>query len=319
MKFSGMSELCPSACPSCGCDAIRSIGAIPPSSVFAGRELKQVLNGGGLWSCEGCNLYFRWPRLSKNKLDRLYEEGNSHAWHNDQQTRADWITAASWLQRDSYQEDGVLDIGCSTGQFLSEVLGGGFREKYGIEINNAAAEAAQEKGVRILGSDIFDPALKEWRKRAFSAVVAFDVIEHVENPLIFLKICSDLLRPDGSIIISTGNTAARTWRWSGSRYWYCTIPEHISFINEQWCRYAADKLNLRLTHIHRFSHTKAHMSKISRELALNGLYIMAPGVFRALRRAGFGGQNARRYPEIADYPPSWMSAKDHLIVEFKQA
>ncbi len=308
----------PQSCPACGSGYLKKTGNIPASNIFAGRELEYPLNGGGLWVCQECNLYFRWPRLSKHELDELYKKGESRAWYvNDVSRRHDWLIAAHWLGSNRVSNNRVLDIGCSTGQFLVEALDGDY-EKYGIEICSAAAEVAHSRGIKIISSDIFDNRIiEDGHRECFSIVTAFDVIEHVENPLRFLELCSKLVQRGGRIIISSGNTSAISWFLSGSRYYYCVIPEHISFTNSEFYRHAASKLGLRLIRTYCFSHAQDR-SKRFRELFGNALSMTIPAVFRALRRVGLGRKKIGLYPELADHPPPWMTAKDHLIVEFKR-
>ena len=50
-----------------------------------------------------------------------------------------------------------------------------------------------------------EDAIKEWAETV-DIVVSFAVLEHVENPIAFLKEIKSLLKPDGFLLISTPNT-----------------------------------------------------------------------------------------------------------------
>jgi len=76
----------------------------------------------------------------------------------------------------------VLDGGCFTGEFLN-YLGNGW-QRYGIEINEAAAQYAQKAGVRVIAKGFSHIDLLPMQ---FDAVVAFDIVEHVEDPSFFLR------------------------------------------------------------------------------------------------------------------------------------
>ena len=303
-------------CPSCGSKFVTEIGEIPAENVFASKTLNHVLYGGFLWKCRNCNLYFRWPRLSVEELSRLYINGDIHAWENDPIKRIDWQTAANWITPTLTAEDSVIDIGCSTGLFLTRVLKEEAK-KYGVEINKGAAQIAGERGVHIICHEIDEPELDKYRGQ-FAVVFAFDVIEHVENPLQFLERCKSLVRPDGRIIISTGNTDSIAWRLSKARYWYCTIPEHISFINEKWCDYASKKHGLHLERKKFFSHASSRGLSCVKQTLLNTINIFAPKVLYSMRRSGFGKLDTRKHPELAAHPPIWITAKDHFIVQMQR-
>ena len=71
----------------------------------------------------------------------------------------------------------ILDIGCADGHLLRRLSRGYGR--FGIEVNQAAAERAEASGVTIIGSDILDPTLEARYGRTFDAVTAIATFEHV--------------------------------------------------------------------------------------------------------------------------------------------
>jgi len=304
----------PIECPCCKSNAIEEIGEISPTDSFAGKTLSFLLDGNRLCSCKVCSFAFRYPRMQKCEMDELYKRGEDENWVQKKgDERKDWNIAAKWMTSIGKNKR-ILDVGCFSGEFLRG-LGNGF-ELYGIEIHPQAVERAKQGGVEILGNDF--SALNSMNDR-FDVVTLFDVIEHVYNPLEFLTLLSRVVKKGGLIIISTGNTMTATWRLMGSRYWYCAIAEHISFINPVWCNYAANESGLEVIDFVRFSHMpKSELTTFFkiRESVLNSIYFFSPYLFHLLRKKGFGGKNVRQYPELLDYPPRWMTAKDHFIVKF---
>lgn len=302
----------PLGCPSCENDKISCIGVIPSTNVFAGRILSEPLDGGKLFRCLSCHLHFRFPRMPKSKLDELYRLGEENNWANQPVDRKDWHIAGNWIAS-NYERGSVLDVGCFAGKFL-EFLGPDFK-RFGIEIHSGAAKKAEQKGVQILGEDYIS---LETFSDTFDVVVAMDVIEHVPDPYFFLKLLVGVLRPGGSIIISTGNTQATSWQWMGSRYWYCTIAEHISFINPAWCYHVAQKINLKVDRIWFFSHATQTLQQRLIDFGKNTIYLAAPGLMQWMRKRGVGRLDATKHIELFDHPPAWLSAKDHLITFFKR-
>lgn len=301
-------------CPSCQGMDVHLIGRIPDTDIFAGRILPKPLPGGFLCRCDACGLQFRFPPLDKKHTDKLYMNGSEDNWQQEQGRRTDWKIAAWWI-RSCLGGGKILDVGCFDGGFLS-FLGAPFC-CYGIEINQTAAVKAQGKGISIIGNDF--SAITSW-KNEFDAVVAFDVFEHCSDPLHLLKNMAKATHSSGIVVISTGNTQALSWRFLKSRYWYCTIAEHISFISPEWCERHAAGCGLSLESVERFSHAATGMSIVPRikQTALNLIYKIFPGAFAQLRRLGWGGKNVSQYPELLNHPPSWMTAKDHFIVKFRK-
>jgi SAM-dependent methyltransferase len=300
-------------CPSCYSRNIQLIGEIPAADRFAGRELSVLLDGGRLYKCEVCHLYFRYPRLSKNELDELYKNGSKQHWELKSELRNDWEVAAAWIRKNLGLGEKILDVGCSAGGFL-EFLGNGYG-RFGIEINEGAREIARAKEIVIVGND-FDDLNKMIGK--YDAVTAMDIIEHVQDPYLFLVKLSRVVREGGVIIVSSGDTESLSWRMAQNRYYYCVNSEHISFINARWCQYASLRLALELISVRRFSHWKAGLSQRASEFGKNLIYILLPSVARWLRSKGFGDKNVITHKDLLDHPPSYTSARDHFAVLFKK-
>ncbi|RKX93374.1 MAG: hypothetical protein DRP84_08570 [Spirochaetes bacterium] len=294
-------------CPSCKSDKIVCLGQIP-----VGRFLSQFLSGGNLYCCKSCHLYFRWPHLSQKQLNILYGKENINNWQAKLGQRKDWQIAVDWLNTKLIKGK-ILDIGCFNGEFLNYL--GDKWQRYGIEINEIAAQKAKEKGVKVIADD-FEEIDK--LSSQFDAVTAFDVIEHTQNPKRFLWQMVKATRPGGVIIVASGNTDAPSWRFLGSRYYYCAMAEHISFINEAWCHKVAQELNLIIKNMKKFSHRESNFTRKILDLGLNTIYRFAPNIVGMIRAYGFGGIDVRRDKRLRQFPPSWLSAKDHLIVLFRK-
>jgi len=304
----------PIECPCCKSNLIDVIGEISPTDTFAGRTLSFLLEGNILYLCKICLLAFRYPRMQKDEMDELYKEGEEKNWVPKKgDERKDWEIATRWVSSTGGKKR-ILDVGCFSGEFFKG-LGNGF-DLYGIEIHQQAAERAKQGGVEIIGNDF---SALNLINAPLDVVTSFDVIEHTYNPLEFLKLLSRATRKGGVIIISTGNSMAASWKLMGSRYWYCAIAEHFSFINPAWCIYAANECGLEVIDLVSFSHsprTKMRTFAKIKESAFNMMYLFLPFLLHFLRRKGFGAKNVRLHPELLDYPPGWITAKDHFIVKF---
>jgi len=300
-------------CPSCNGNNIVKIGKIPLMNVFAGKIIDKDLSGGNLYKCKTCNLYFRWPRLSKTKLDKLYIEANPNNWKYESDNRYDWKLAAEWLKT-KIGKGSVLDIGCWNGGFL-DLIGNSW-ERYGIEINEEAATRAKEKGVYIIGRD-FDRL--DQISVQFDSIVAFDIIEHVAKPKVFLEKIVKLVRANGFIIISSGNTEALSWKISGSRYWYCAIPEHISFINKFWCYFVAEELGLSIEYLKMYSHkSKSSSYRKILDFWKNIVYLISPKFFTKLKKIKHVYFSMNYIKKSYYNPPYWATSRDHFIVFFRK-
>lgn len=125
-----------------------------------------------------------------------------------------------------YKQKGVLlDIGANIGLLVAEAKKRGFVAK-GVELSKKAVEFGKKRlHVEYYQKDIY--ALK--RENAFDAVTMNHVLEHIENPKLFLKEVHRIMKPTGVLVVAVPNCAsisARIFRG----HWSSLCPEaHISY------------------------------------------------------------------------------------------
>lgn len=297
-------------CPSCGNMNVLHSGTIPDSPLFAGRMLLQPLPGGTLWTCPQCALKFRYPFLDTATLSELYNTADKSAWQTPLENKTDWTLALDYLNSNLSGHPAIVDIGCFDGRFLSQLPDRWCR--FGVEINAVAAEKARLAGISVISSTV--EGLEAGPLR-FDAITAFDVVEHMQHPLAFVKACAKILKPGGTLIIATGNTSSLPWRLLGPRNLYAICAEHVSFINCPWCMHAAQQSGLKLLSTVEYRHGRHPLSRRLKNGTYNIAYALAPGIFRFFRSKSYG--NAKT-PNLWHYPPSWPSAKDHLLAIFER-
>lgn len=295
-------------CPSCGSIELKYFGDIHNIHVFAGKETDLDIKR-GLWKCNSCSLYFSYPRLDVDKLNELYSKGDPENWRYTIEIRKDWQIAVDFIKKYVKQGSRILDIGSWDGSFLSYLSE---YDVYGIEINEEAVYRA--KHVKLIANDLYKLDVLLY-KDYFDVITAFDVIEHVINPLEFISILKTLVKSGGYIIISSGNTESLPWKILKNRYYYCSILEHITFINKDWCEFAASELNLNIIKICKFSHSKRSYKNFLYETAINLIYLLSPYFVATLRKLKNKQQKKISYYL---YPPSWSQLKDHLLVIFRK-
>jgi SAM-dependent methyltransferase len=291
----------PPECRTCNSRNVSSIGALPEGATFAGVVLPNALPGGLLWRCADCSFVFRDPLLPMSRYEELYRNGSSEVWElgND---RKDFELVRQYLAADGAAVN-VLEIGCYTGTLLQSLPKR--LRLHGVELNEAAARIAASRGVEIVAASAAElPGISA----KFDAIIACDVIEHLENPLAFLEQLRSRLTPQGRLLITTGNSDAWLWNLLGARFWYCCFPEHISFIGTRWLHSMSERVGLRVAQMVPFNYEFDTVTPGSvRTLANTLLYASAPRVYRRLRRS-LRGETSQGY-----VPPGCGATRDHMF------
>ncbi len=97
----------------------------------------------------------------------------------------------------------VLDIACGEGYGSTALLGAGAKSLVGVDISaEAVAHARQVYGIDARTGNAEAIPLADG---SVDYVVSFETIEHVPHPEAFLKECVRVLRPGGTLVISTPN------------------------------------------------------------------------------------------------------------------
>lgn len=119
--------------------------------------------------------------------------------------RARYNLASQWLS----ETDDVLDAGCGVG-YGSFILAGKSATVHGIDIDPDTITFAQKNWlhdrVTFQCTDICTEDLPT--DKAFTFATAFEVIEHLVAPELFLKSLSNVLAPDATVVLSVPNEDA---------------------------------------------------------------------------------------------------------------
>ncbi len=125
----------------------------------------------------------------------------------------------------------VLDIGAATGVMLDIYKGMGWKT-FGIEPSQSA-QIAQEKGHNVKRTSLEKSDIKG----VFDLIIANHVLEHIENPQLFLKDVRRLMKKDSVLYIDVPNFGS--WRSRRMKaFWpYLLTDEHVHHFTRESLTY----------------------------------------------------------------------------------
>lgn len=177
----------------------------------------QIRNGGlgkytdgdvSIYQCKACGVIWHEPILNNEEyyeseeyrlsLEGSSEEADFYRLH-DKESYDKLIYTGTTVFRNGI----VADIGCGCGAFL-DYVNGVASEVIAVEPSEKYRTIMDKKGFHTYA--YCSDAIKDYKEKT-DVVTSFDVIEHVEDPQLFLNELFDLLKTGGKGIIGTPTDA----------------------------------------------------------------------------------------------------------------
>ncbi|RPI99940.1 MAG: methyltransferase domain-containing protein [Deltaproteobacteria bacterium] len=178
-------------CPVCG-----GSGGIPLHHEGAFRMVR----------CPSCQFIYLNPRPTEQSLLHFYQaylpedEVSIEAWQ--EMMRPVFRKSATLIRR--HKERGkLLDVGTGFGFFLAEMKHQGWQVE-GVEISQRGIDHARKALSLVVHAGSLEKA--GFREKGFDVVTAFYLIEHLPDPVAFLKECYRILKPGGLLLLRYPHT-----------------------------------------------------------------------------------------------------------------
>lgn len=158
----------------------------------------------------------------------------------------------------------VLDIGCGRGDFLKRMRLIGW-DVQGVELDEESARLLQKEGIPVTVGQIEQLDLPPG---AFDAVVSSHVIEHVYDPVIFLKRCLQLVKPGGRVSVLTPNADSLVHRYFKRHWRGLEPPRHFHIFSEPTLKRCLQSAGLEVESVQSYSRMAQWIYSQSRNIEL---------------------------------------------------
>lgn len=205
--------------------------------------------------CSNCGLVRSNPVLTEADLSRLYGESEflyAAETRFAAATYADLVRSLLPRLGGSAAVPRLLEVGCGTGFFLEEARRLGFREVLGFEPSRACVAAAPAAIRPAIINDIYHP--EALAGRTFDLLASFHVIDHLPDPLQFLRSAAGTLRPGGFVLLVAHDVDALFARLLGSFNPIIDV-EHICLFSRATARTLLERAGLRVLEVAQLANT----------------------------------------------------------------
>lgn len=237
----------PQKCPLCRAENDKI--SVVTSHVYGDKNKNHAF-----YICSNCDVHFMFPGLSTEEESRFYaaefegfmasRAGSKGGWERaEEHIKANEPTR---LRRMKYlgphlgKKSKILEIGCSSGFMMLPLIKEG-HQCVGVEPSGVFSEHLRSQGVSVYSS--IDEMKKNHENAKFDLIQHFFVLEHIGEPLSFLKMQMDLLEVGGTLIFEIPNAsdplytvydipAFERFYWSIAHPWYFN-EKSLNFVLSQ--------------------------------------------------------------------------------------
>jgi SAM-dependent methyltransferase len=211
----------PACCPLCGTEGHDRLYEIKPFTVV---------------QCLSCSLGYLSPRAKEDAIMKLYDSsqyyqsagnyGYTDYTFQEKGLRKSFRHLLRILEENGLTKGRLLEIGCGPGFFLDEAKGS-FSYRAGMEMSRDIVLPNVADKIIIGSLNRLNPADQ------YDLIVAISVLEHVYNPVPFIKSLLCNLDKNGKAVIVTPNFD-NIWRRIFRKRWPSfKVPEHVIYFNHQ--------------------------------------------------------------------------------------
>ncbi|MBA4184383.1 MAG: class I SAM-dependent methyltransferase [Acidobacteria bacterium] len=187
--------------------------------------------------CQDCQAHYLYPRLTESAMRRFYTndnyfEGGDSGYSDTSYADQEGALSSTFkrLMRNLHKRKltggSLLEVGCGYGYLLEEA-NEYFSHRVGTDFSPQGVRLASAKA-----DEVYEGGIEQIPVAAkFDCVIATHVIEHVYQPLEFVKQLISHTEPSGTVILAAPDMGGMLRKVMGHRWPSFKIPEHVVYFD----------------------------------------------------------------------------------------
>ncbi|MFQ5399223.1 MAG: class I SAM-dependent methyltransferase [Anaerolineae bacterium] len=182
--------------------------------------------------CLGCGVVYQYPRPTPRKMADFYPPDYLQYTRSIRHERG-WerffrrygLRKRGKVISQYFTQGSLLDVGCATGDFLSEMCLQPGWQIVGIEPGHTAVVYAHNE----VGLDVVEGFLNDapFARQTFDVITMWDVLEHVYDPRTVIRQAAYLIKPGGILVVNHPNLDSIDRRLFGNLWLGYELPRHL--------------------------------------------------------------------------------------------
>ncbi len=206
--------------------------------------------------CGGCGMLYANPVPAEMASGEFYDAAGTDYYLSPAKLKSDYadVRFARELRlfRKYCTHGAVLDVGCSSGAFLSQLRKRwpGDYEILGTDVSGPPLDYAESRGVPVVRGSFLE---QDFGGRRFDIITFWAVLEHLAEPKRFLEKAHAILKLGGLCFVLVPNCKSLALRLLGAKYRY-VYPQHLNYFTaETLLCLGSDKFAAMETHFTHFN------------------------------------------------------------------